>query len=50
MDEILPLGDVQIEDKRAVLIEDGAMRGLEDDVFRGIPRCQFLLRFVGEFI
>ena len=50
MDEILPLGDVQIEDKHAVLVEDGAMRGLEDDIFRRIPRCQLLLCFGGEFI
>ena len=50
MDEILPVGDVQVEDKRAVLIENGAMRGLENDVFRRIPRCQLLLRFGGEFI
>jgi len=50
VDEILSLGDVQIEDKCAVLIEDGAMRGLEDDIFRRIPRCQLLLCFGGEFI
>ena len=50
MDEILPVGDVQVEDKRAVLIENRAVRGLEDDIFRRIPRCQLLLCFGGEFI
>ena len=50
MDEVLPLGDVQIEDKCAVLVENGAMRGLEDDVFGGIPRCQLLLCFGGQIV
>ena len=50
LDEIARFRDVQVEDKRAVLVEDGAMRGLEDDVFRGVARGKFLLRFNGEII
>ena len=50
LDEIARLGDVQVEDKRAVLVEYGAVRRLEDDVFGRIARGKFLLCFSGEII
>ena len=50
LDEIARLGDVHLQGKRAVLVEYGAVRRLEDDVFRGVADGKFSLRFGGEII
>src|SRR5438034_2998647 len=46
----LGAGNVVVENARAALIEDGALRGLEDDVVAGIALVELALDFTGKVV